>query len=129
MKLTNKEVLENIESLSTLIQDSMPLPAVVSFAVVRNFKTLQPIAEDIYKERLNILERYGTAAMDYENGTTYYDIPKEKQQAVNQELEDLLAVTTSTPLVTFALDKLTGYDIPLSVMNVLYFMVEDGEGN
>jgi len=33
------------------------------------------------------------------------------------------------PLVTFALDKLTGYDIPLSVMNVLYFMVEDGEGN
>lgn len=129
MKLTNKEVLENIDGLNALMQDSMPLPAVVSFAVVRNFKTLQPIAEDIYKERLNILERYGTAAMDDENGTAYYDIPKEKQQAVNQELEDLLAVTTSTPLVTFALDKLTGYDIPLSVMNVLYFMVEDGEGN
>jgi len=82
MKLTNKKVLENIEGLSTLMQDSMPLPAVVSFAVVRNFKTLQPIAEDIYKERLNILERYGTAAMDDENGTAYYDIPKEKQQAV-----------------------------------------------
>lgn len=129
MKLTNKEVLENTETLSALMQDSMPLPAVVSFAVVRNFKTLQPIAEDIYKERLNILERYGTATMDDENGTAYYDIPKEKQQAVNQELEDLLAVTTSMPLVTFALDKLTGYDIPLGTMSALYFMVEDGEGN
>ena len=125
MKLTNKEVLENIEGLNALMQDSTPLPAVVSFAVVRNYKTLQPIAEDIYKERVNILERYGTI----KDGAAYYDIPEEKQPAANQELEDLLAVTTSMPLVTFALDKLTGYDIPLSTMNVLYFMVEDGEGN
>lgn len=127
MKLTNKDIIEVTEALSALIQDTAPLPAIVSFAVVRNFKLLQPIAEDIHNERLKILERYSNGSTT-EEGIIYYDVPEEKHEAANKELEDLLTVTTSVPLVTFPLDKLTGHDIPIKTMSILYFMVEDGEG-
>lgn len=128
MKLMNKDIMDIIEGLGALIQDTAPLPANVSFAVIRNFKLLQPIAEDIYNERLKILERYSSSSVSGDDGTIYYNIPEDKQKAANQELKDLLEVTTSVPLVTFTLDKLSGHDVPLKTMNVLYFMVEDGEG-
>ena len=128
MKFTNNEIIQFAEGLGALMQDSVPLPASVSFAVVRNFKLLQPIAEDIYREREKILDRYNNGVTQLEDGRAVYSIPEDKREFANQELEDLLAVKTSVPLVTFSLDKLTGYDIPLKTMNILYFMVEDGEG-
>ena len=56
-----------------------------------------------------------------------YQISEEKREAANQELNALLAVNTSVPLATFSIDILQGYDIPLKVMNTLYFMVEADE--
>ena len=122
MKLTNKEILENTEKLAVLLQEGIPLPAAISFSVVRNYKSLLPIAEDIENERLKIAQRYGKAT---EDGTFY--IPEENRENAMQELNDLSNVTTSVPIVTFTLDKLSGYDISLKTMNILYFMVEDGE--
>lgn len=122
MKLTNKEILENTEKLAVLLQEGIPLPAVISFSVVRNYKSLLPIAEDIENERLKIAQRYGKAT---EDGTFY--IPEENRESAMQELNDLSNVTTSVPIMTFTLDKLSGYDISLKTMNILYFMVEDGE--
>lgn len=122
MKLTNKEILENTEKLAVLLQEGIPLPAVISFSVVRNYKSLLPIAEDIENERLKIAQRYGKAT---EDGTFY--IPEENRESAMQELNDLSNVTTSVPIMTFTLDKLFGYDISLKTMNILYFMVEDGE--
>lgn len=79
MKLKNKDIVEIAEALSILIQDTVPLPALVSFAVVRNFKLLQPIAEDIHNERLNILKRYSNNSITTtEEGIIYYNIPEEK---------------------------------------------------
>lgn len=122
MKLANKEILANTEGLATLLQEGTPLPAVISFSVIRNYKNLLPIAEDIEHERLKIAQRYGK---ETEDGTFY--IPEENRETAMQELNDLSNVTTSVPIMTFSLDKLSGYDIPLKTMNILYFMVEDGE--
>lgn len=122
MKLANKEILANTEGLATLLQEGTPLPAPVSFAVIRNYKNLLPIAEDIEHERLKIAQRYGRETTD---GAFY--IPEEKRESAMQELNDLSNVNISVPIMTFALDKLSGYDIPLKIMNILYFMVEDGE--
>lgn len=122
MKLANKEILANTEGLATLLQEGAPLPAVISFSVIRNYKNLLPIAEDIEHERLKIAQRYGK---ETEDGTFY--IPEENRETAMQELNDLSNVTTSVPIMTFSLDKLSGYDIPLKTMNILYFMVEDGE--
>lgn len=122
MKLANKEILANTEGLATLLQEGAPLPAVISFSVIRNYKNLLPIAEDVEHERLKIAQRYGK---ETEDGTFY--IPEENRETAMQELNDLSNVTTSVPIMTFSLDKLSGYDIPLKTMNILYFMVEDGE--
>lgn len=128
MKLVNKDIIEITEGLGALIQDTAPLPALVSFAVVRNFKLLHPIAEDLLKEKLKILERYSDNFVVRDDNIAYYNIPEGKKSAANKELEDLLAATTSVPLVTFSLDKVTGHNIPIKTMNILYFMVEEGEG-
>lgn len=122
MKMTNREILEAVDGLGTILQDSVSIPASISYAIVRNFKMLFPISEDIYNERKKIIERYGEKTED-----DYYKIPEEKMDAANQELNDLLNVNTSVPLVTFTLDNLSGYDIPIKTMNILYFMVQDGE--
>lgn len=122
MKMSNKDILEAVENLNSTIQDCSLLPASVSYAVIRNFKILSPIAEDIYNERKKIIERYGEKVDDIT-----YQISEEKREAANQELNALLAVNTSVPLATFSIDILQGYDIPLKVMNTLYFMVEADE--
>lgn len=122
MKMSNKDILEITEGLGNIIQDQSQLPASVSYSVVRNFKILSSIAEDIYNERKKIIERYGEQVDDIT-----YSIPEEKRNAANKELNDLLAVNTSVPLATFSIDILQGYDIPLKVMSILYFMVEADE--
>lgn len=122
MKMSNQEVLERCEALGALLQDSVPLPASISFAIIRNFKNLQPIAEDIDNQRVKIGQTYGQAL---DNGDFF--IPEDKRETVTTELNDLLSISSSVPITTFSLDKLSGYDIPLKTMNTLYFMVEDGE--
>lgn len=122
MKMSNKDILEITEGLSNIIQDQSCLPASVSYSVIRNLKILSSIAEDIYNERKKIIERYGEQVDDIT-----YSIPEEKRDAANKELNNLLAVNTSVPLATFSIDILQGYDIPLKVMNILYFMVEADE--
>lgn len=123
MKMSNKDILEITEGLSNIVQDQSCLPASVSYSVIRNLKILSSIAEDIYNERKKIIERYGEQVDDIT-----YSIPEEKRDAANKELNNLLAVNTSVPLATFSIDILQGYDIPLKVMNILYFMVEADEG-
>lgn len=122
MKMSNKDILEITERLSNIVQDQSCLPASVSYSVIRNLKILSSIAEDIYNERKKIIERYGEQVDDIT-----YSIPEEKRDAANKELNNLLAVNTSVPLATFSIDILQGYDIPLKVMNILYFMVEADE--
>lgn len=122
MKMSNKNILEITEGLSNIVQDQSCLPASVSYSVIRNLKILSSIAEDIYNERKKIIERYGEQVDDIT-----YSIPEEKRDAANKELNNLLAVNTSVPLATFSIDILQGYDIPLKVMNILYFMVEADE--
>lgn len=122
MKMSNKDILEITEGLSNIVQDQSCLPASVSYSVIRNLKILSSIAEDIYNERKKIIERYGEQV-----GDITYSIPEEKRDAANKELNNLLAVNTSVPLATFSIDILQGYDIPLKVMNILYFMVEADE--
>ena len=122
MKMSNKDILEITEGLSNIVQDQSCLPASVSYSVIRNLKILSSIAEDIYNERKKIIERYGEQVDDIT-----YSIPEEKRDAANKELNNLLAVNTSVPLATFSIDILQGYDIPLMVMNILYFMVEADE--
>ena len=122
MKMSNKDILEITEGLSNIVQDQSCLPGSVSYSVIRNLKILSSIAEDIYNERKKIIERYGEQVDDIT-----YSIPEEKRDAANKELNNLLAVNTSVPLATFSIDILQGYDIPLKVMNILYFMVEADE--
>ena len=122
MKMSNKDILEITEGLNNIVQDQSCLPASVSYSVIRNLKILSSIAEDIYNERKKIIERYGEQVDDIT-----YSIPEEKRDAANKELNNLLAVNTSVPLATFSIDILQGYDIPLKVMNILYFMVEADE--
>lgn len=126
MQFTNKNILELTEGLTALLQDSVALPALVSFAAVRNFKTLQPIAEDINKARISILQKYSDK-VDTAEEAIYYTFPDDAVPIVQKELDDLLNAMTDLPLVTFTIDKLSGYDIPLKTMNILYFMVADGE--
>ena len=122
MKMSNNDILEITVGLSNIVQDQSCLPASVSYSVIRNLKILSSIAEDIYNERKKIIERYGEQVDDIT-----YSIPEEKRDAANKELNNLLAVNTSVPLATFSIDILQGYDIPLKVMNILYFMVEADE--
>lgn len=96
-------------------------PAKVAFAITRNKRLCLPIVEDCEKTVVQIVNKYP--------GTTYKDgayiIASEYQEQANKDLEELLSTEVDVALTKIKFTDIEQLDVPLSVMEALYDMLEE----
>lgn len=122
MLLTNQNIYNYATALNAAFADnSQRLPVKVNFYLQKNKSLLIQMAQDIEKARLEIIQNYGDLS---EDGTQYI-IPKEKIEAAQQELTDLLALEQNVNIYTINIDSLND-DLTLTTgqMEAIMFMID-----
>lgn len=122
MKLTNNEIYGYAIALNEAFADNTQrLPMKVNFYLQKNKKTLMELGQDIEESRLDIIRNYGEPTGD----GTQYAIPKDKIEAAQKELEDLLSLEQEVNIYMISADSLTD-DISLTTgqMEAIMFMID-----
>jgi hypothetical protein len=128
MVLTNEQIVKIVVELAGIVGDSdLKLPASVSYAILRNYKLLEPIAKDVLEAKETMLSQYGTPK-SAEDGSWYYDIKPEYIEEANIQLKELSEMETEAAIVQVPIEAFRDCTLSLHLMDSLYFMIEDGEG-
>lgn len=125
--MTNSTILNVYNKLSKILgDDSIKFPSSVAYAIIRNSKNLQPIVQDVEQQRMAIINKY--ANINREENT--YVIPAEHTEQAGKEFEQLFNIDTPVDIVKIHMSNLEQSDVTLEVMDALYFMIaeENGEG-
>lgn len=122
MKLTNNEIYGYAIALNEAFADNTQrLPMKVNFYLQKNKKTLMELGQDIEESRLDIIRNYGEPTED----GTQYSIPRDKIEAAQKELEDLLTLEQEVNIYMISADSLSD-DISLTTgqMEAIMFMID-----
>ena len=122
MKLTNNEIYGYAIALNEAFADNTQrLPMKVNFYLQKNKKTLMELGRDIEESRLDIIRNYGELTED----GTQYSISRDKVDAAQKELEDLLNLEQEVNIYMISADSLTD-DISLTTgqMEAIMFMID-----
>lgn len=95
MKVNYDKIMEMMDSLSVL--GSLKLPRAFSFAVVHNRRKIQPLYEEMYQQKMDIIKRYAKKDesgnfiyREDESGRKMYDFDTDVElYAYANELSDL----------------------------------------
>ena len=127
-KIKNSEVSKICQGLTKLRENETALPADISYAIVRNVRTLIPIAEDYLTFWTKICEQYGKQ-QEREDGTIVYAFKtKEDSNKAKEAISNLDNTENEVMIMMIDLDRLQGYNLSVEDMDNLYFMIKDGEG-
>ena len=100
------------------------LPVKGSFYIYKNFNILIDAATNIDRSRQNILERFGKKI---EKGQ--YKIPEDRQEFVNQELNDLSELTQDLDIIKVKLEDLKDVKLTLKQIEAISFMIQEESKN
>lgn len=115
-----REIYDLYASLKLLLDNKdIQFPAKVSFAVVRNLRTLEPIVADIEKSRNDLIQKEAIE----ENGS--WRIPKDKVDGVNKQLEDLSETEIGITLLKIRMSDIENMNLSLQEMVSLYDIIEE----
>lgn len=123
MKLTNKEIYNYAQKLTTAFSDNQQrLPVKLNFSIQKNKKVLLELAQDIETSRIEIAATYGTLNSE----TNQYLIVPENIAIVQKELSDLFNIEQEVNICMIKADSLSD-DIELSMaqMEAIMFMIEE----
>ena len=123
MKLTNKEIYNYAQKLTTAFSDNQQrLPVKLNFSIQKNKKVLLELAQDIETSRIEIAAAYGTLNSE----TNQYLIAPENIAMAQQELSDLFNIEQEVNICMIKADDLSN-DIELSMaqMEAIMFMIEE----
>ena len=122
MKLTNNEIYGYAIALNEAFTDNTQrLPMKVNFYLQKNKKTLMDLGQDIESSRMEIISTYGEISED----GAQYNIPQEKIELAQKELEDLLNLEQEVQIYKINIDNLPD-DIILTTgqMEAMMFMID-----
>lgn len=122
-KMTNLEIYAYADALMSAFTEDIKLPVKVNFYLQKNMTRFVEAAKDIEKARMEIIERYGTRTEDGEN----IEVPAEKAETVNKELEDLFALEQEMKVNEIALDAFDGINLSSAQVAAISFMIKDEE--
>lgn len=118
--MLNKDIMMMYQELINVSQDTeVKYPARVAFAVARNLKVLEPIAQDIQETRERIGAEFGYLV----DGA--YQIPQEKMSECNKELESLGELDVDVPLVKIHIEDLDATNLSIPQAQAMSFMLEE----
>lgn len=120
MKMNNGLIYQYALSLSEALNDNdLQMPVAVLFSIEKNKQTLIAFAQDVEKYRMDIIKKYGEEV----NGN--YNVPQEKIEIANKELQDLFSIEQEINIYKFNIEDLGDIKLTSNQMNAILFMIED----
>lgn len=119
--MKNKQIYEYAQKLSIFSNFNLKMPVRIGFYLQKNIQQIQQAFEYIDQSRLNIGARFGVLN---EQGTGY-DIPPEKLNEANRELNTLFELEQEINIHKFKLEDFEGIDLTFQEMSAIMFMIEE----
>ena len=119
MLMTNNEIYTINSNLMDVFKEennTYYFSAKINFLIQKNKKNIMDAAIDIEKVRMEIINKY----KNEEN-----QIPNDKINEVNKELNDLLAIEQDIHIYTIPFEDLEDIEFTSAQANALMFMIED----
>lgn len=130
MKLTNAEIAAHFRNITEIINRREKYPVRFSFALLKNYRVLEPENRSIEEARNRMLDEYNrkdAAGSPLYLATGRIDILPEYQKEWEKGMKELLEIETELPICTVPESVLEESDISIEPA-VLYdcgFMLEE----
>lgn len=126
--MSNLEIYNTATALSELfgemVQTEIKLPVKVNFYFQKNMNALVAMAQELEKERSNIIIKYGTP--DPEDPDKI-QVDSEHIEDANKELNDLFSLEQEVAINVIELDWFGEINMTPQQVNAITFMIKDEE--
>ena len=120
--LTNNEIYNYANTLAEQFQDKeVKFPIKVNFYLQKNQNELMTLAQDIEKQRVEIIQEYGNQNEE----TQQFEIPPEKIPEASEKINDLFSLTQEVKIYKVNLDAFGDIELTSGQMQALLFMIKD----
>lgn len=122
--LTNSKIYNYANALlEEFSNKEIKFPVKINFYLQKNKNTLVTLAQEIEKERVDIIQEYGI----YNEETQQYDIPLEKRLEASKKIDDLFDLTQEVKIYKVNLESFGDMELTSDQMEALLFMINDEE--
>ena len=120
IKINNGMIYQYALTLNEVLNDNdLQMPVAVIFSIEKNKQTLMAVAQDVEKYRMDIIKKYG------EEVDGNYNVPQDKIEIANKELQDLFSIEQEVNIYKFNIEDLGDIKLTSNQMNSILFMIED----
>ena len=120
IKMNNGMIYQYALALNEALNDNdLQMPVAVLFSIEKNKQTLMAAAQDVEKYRMDIIKKYG------EEVDGNYNVPQDKIEIANKELQDLFSIEQEINIYKFNIEDLGDIKLTANQMNAILFMIED----
>ena len=120
MKMNNGMIYQYALTLNEALNNNdLQMPVAVIFSIEKNKQTLMAVAQDVEKYRMDIIKKYG------EEVDGNYNVPQDKIEIANKELQDLFSIEQEVKIYKFNIEDLGDIKLTSNQMNAILFMIED----
>ena len=120
--LTNNKIYNYANSIIENFSGvDIKFPIKVNFYLQKNQTELMALAQDIEKQRVDLIQEYGTLNEE----TQQFEIPPEKVVEVSQKINDLFNLTQEVKLYKVKLEDFGDVELTSGQMQALLFMIDD----
>lgn len=128
-KTMNNMEIYNIASALVTLQKKMSdeqivFPVKVNFYFQKNTSILVDMAQDLDEERSNIIMKFGSPS---ESNPEQIEIPKDKVEEVNKQLQDLFSLEQEVAVNVIDLEWFDGVNMTPAEFAAISFMIKDEE--
>ena len=124
MKFNNSEIYQIANVLAKTFDNlDIYIPAKANFFIQKNISTFAAAAQEIEKARLKVAQHYGV--LNEEAGR--YDIPTDKIQEAQAELDNLFAIEQDLPIKKLSIESFGDVGFTPAQMQAIMFMIDEEE--
>lgn len=122
--MTNEEIYNAAKMLSEHFQKNIAniqLPVKINFFLRKNINLILKMGQEIEDARINIAKQYGILDKDQ----SFYSIPEDKEELVNQELNDLFNLEQKVEIHKFKLCDFENINLSFEQVSAIAFMIDE----
>ncbi|UZW13183.1 hypothetical protein OSC52_15200 [Clostridium pasteurianum] len=125
MKMTNQELLGNIQKLSGVAQKQLPVK--VSYAISKNINKIESELKIYDKERQKLIDKYAQKAdgkpLSDEKGQIVFK--PECKKDWDKNIKALLDIENEIDIHKFSIDELNGFNVSPAELQAIDYMIDE----
>ena len=120
--LTNNEIYDYANDLAeNFSNNDIKFPVKVNFYLQKNQNELMNLAQEIEKQRIEIIQEYGI----FNEETQKTEVPEDKIPEATEKLNDLFDLTQEVNIYKVNIDAFGNMSLTANQMQALMFMIEE----